>query len=316
MNALTKVAAVVFLLIALVLGYMAVRLAMREPPPPPPPAVAEAPKVEEKTVPVVVANKAIAGGTKLTADMVRVDQWKVAPEVAVASTDSLIGKVLRETVSAGQPVGPYVLAIGLASHLEPGERAVTVPVDELAGAQNRIHPGDLIDVFLMMERNPEVPGSQTRLLQSRVKVLAYGRDSLDGPGEPENAGGGGSGNPAPVARNAMLAVPVAKVNELLLASRSGKLLMVLRSPEDEAVPDTTLFPARTPVLAVKPNLTPEQKAAAQEGVNMAYAGDGLPQLAGPPPMAETQPRPRPAASGGGGRSIEVLRGSTVQNVAY
>lgn len=313
MNSLTKVAAVFFLLVALVLGYLAVRLAMRDAPPPPSsqPVAQSAPQQAEARVPVVVAKENIDAGTRLSETMLKVEQWPVAPEAAVADPGLVAGRVLRENVVAGQPVGPYVLAIGLASHLEPGERAVTIAVDEIAGAQNRIRPGDLIDVFMLMERGAEVQGSQMRLLQSRVKVLAYGRDSVDGPAESERAAG--AGNPAPVARNAMLAVPVAKVNELLLAARAGKLQLVLRSPTDDAVPDPGLFPARTPVLATRAHLTPEQKAAAQEGVNLAFAGDGLTQLAGPTPPA--QPPARAQASGGG-RSVEVLRGSTVQNVAY
>lgn len=312
MNSLTKVAAVFFLLVALVLGYLAVRLAMRDAPPPPSQPLAQsAPQEAEVRVPVVVAKENIDAGTRLSETMLTVEQWKVAPEVAVADPGLVAGRVLREKVVAGQPVGPYVLAIGLASHLEPGERAVTIAVDEIAGAQNRIRPGDLIDVFMLMERGAEVQGSQMRLLQSRVKVLAYGRDSVDGPAESERAAGAGTGNPAPVARNAMLAVPVAKVNEILLAARAGKLQLVLRSPADDAVPDPSLFPARAPVLATRANLTPEQKAAAQEGVNLAFAGDGLTQLAGPTPSPPARPQ-----TSGGGRSVEVLRGSTLQNVAY
>ncbi|WP_208621877.1 Flp pilus assembly protein CpaB [Bordetella genomosp. 12] len=313
MNSLTKIAAVFFLLVALALGYLAVRLAMREAPPPPPPVVQSAPAPVGKTLAVVVASKDLEAGTRLSEDMLEIAQWPTAPEIAVAEPGLVTGHTLRQAVAKGQPVGPYVLAKGLAAHLEPGERAITIPVDEIVGAQNRIRPGDLIDVFMMIERGPEVSGSQMRLLQSRVKVLAYGRDSVDGPAEPERAAGGGSGNPAPVARNAMLAVPVAQVNELLLAARSGKLQLALRSPEDTAVPDPSLFVARTPVLAPRANLTPQQKAAVHDGVNMAFAGDGLSQLAGPP--APAQPIARAPATGGG-RSVEVLRGSTVQNVAY
>ncbi|QGF01745.1 Flp pilus assembly protein CpaB [Bordetella holmesii] len=272
MNSLTKIAAVFFLLVALALGYLAVRLAMREAPPPPPAQVAQsAPAPAEKTHAVVVAKKDLEAGTRLSNDMLEVAQWNAAPDIAVADPGLVSGHILRQAVAKGQPVGPYVLAKGLAAHLAPGERAITIPVDEIVGAQNRIRPGDLIDVFMMMERGPEVQGSQMRLLQSRVKVLAYGRDSVDGPGEPDRAAGGGSGNPAPVARNAMLAVPVAQVNEPLLAARAGKLQLALRSPEDTAVPDPSLFVASTPVLAPRANLTADQNATVHDGVNMAFA---------------------------------------------
>nr|WP_230457554.1 hypothetical protein [Bordetella pertussis] len=48
-------------------------------------------------------------------------------------------------------------------------------------------------------------------------------------------------------------------------------------------------------------------------MNQAYAGEILPQLAGP--TAAPVPKPR-AAGGGGGRSIEVVRGGDVQAVRY
>ncbi len=84
-----------------------------------------------------------------------------------------------------------------------------------------------------------------------MPVLAYGARSVDGAlqAEDKSAKGGGA---AAAARNAVLAVPVERVNELLLASRSGKLLMALRANGDEALPDPALFAARAPALPARP----------------------------------------------------------------
>ncbi|WP_144638173.1 Flp pilus assembly protein CpaB [Bordetella genomosp. 13] len=320
MSNITKIAAVLLVLLAAVLGVLAYRLATQAPPPPPAPTVTHNDTAPARaTFPVVVAAKAIAAGERIAPDALKTEQWPMQPGQSYTSTEKLVGEYVRLDIAAGQPLSDALLAKGLARYLQPGERAVTIPVDETSGVQNRVLPGDMVDLFYVVERGAEVQGTQTRLLQSRVKVLAYGLKSVDGPpaGEEQGSAPGQSRQPPPAPRNAVLAVPVEKVNELLLAAKSGRLQMALRAPEDEAVPDTDLFVARVPVLPVKPGLTAEQQAQAKEAVNAAYAGDVLPQLAGPAPAPEVRPRPRPAAAAGGSsRSIEVVRGTDVQSVRY
>jgi len=314
MSTVTKIAAALLVLLALVLGVLAYRLAVR-PAPPPAPRTDSAPA--RQAYPVVVAAKPIAAGTQIQADDLKVEQWLMRPDASYGSADKLLGEYVRLDIAAGQPLSDAFLSKGLARYLEPGQRAVTIAIDEISGAQNRVQPGDLVDLFFMLERNAEVPGSQTRLLQSRVKVLAFGAKSVDGPprhDEKAASASGSSRTPPPAPRNAVLAVPVENVNELLLAAKSGRVQMVLRAPQDEAQPDPDLFVARAPVLVTRPGLSAAQQAQAKDAVNAAYAGEILPQLAGPAPAPE--PKARPAARTGGGRSIEVVRGTDVQAVRY
>ncbi|KDD95638.1 Flp pilus assembly protein CpaB [Bordetella bronchiseptica MBORD762] len=313
MSTVAKIAAAVLALVALGLGYAAFMLATRPAPPPPKPVVQRA-SAALPTYPVVVAGKPIVAGDRLAADLLKIERWPVQPANGYAESEALLGQMVRQDIPAGEPVTAPMLARGLARHLAPGERAVTIAVDELSGAQNRILPGDLVDVFVVMDRGIEVPGTQTRLLQSRIKVLAYGQRSVDGPPQGEEKPSVAQrGQPPAAPRNAMLAVPVERVNELLLAAKAGRLQLVLRSPEDVDVPDLALFPERAPVLALRAGLTAEQQRDGKDGVNQAYAGEILPQLAGP--TAAPVPKPR-AAGGGGGRSIEVVRGGDVQAVRY
>ncbi|MCV6903860.1 MAG: Flp pilus assembly protein CpaB, partial [Achromobacter xylosoxidans] len=182
--------------------------------------------------------------------------------------------------------------------------------DEVVGGGNRIAPGDLVDVFFLLEKGVEIQAGQARLLQSRVRVLAYGTASVDGP-EDKGTLPGPPGQPA---RTAVLAVPVEQVSELLLAGRSGRLQLALRPVGDDGGPDTQLFAQRAAVLSPRPDLTPEQRALLQSGPNRAYAGESLAQLEG------TSPAARPAAvratGGGGGRSVEILRGDKSERVRY
>src|SRR5690606_32505894 len=142
-------------------------------PPRPAPAVSQ--------YPVVLAATAIAAGTRLEPAMLKVEQWPVSLSQGYARPEDLLGGVARLDIAAGGPVAGPSLAPGLARQRRAGGRAVAVPVDELVGAGNRVMPGDMVDVFFALEKNQEVQGSQVRLLQSRVRVLAYGMQSIDGP---------------------------------------------------------------------------------------------------------------------------------------
>ncbi|MEI2415644.1 Flp pilus assembly protein CpaB [Orrella sp. JC864] len=318
MSNISKILAAALVLLALILGLFALRLA-RQPAPPPESAVQRQaePQQPQPSVGVVVAARAIEAGRQLTAEDLKVEQWQLAPALAHRDPQPLVGEYVRVALGAGEPVLQSALMRGLSAYLEAGERAVTIPIDEVVGAAGRILPGDRVDVFFSLARGNEVQGTQSRLLQSRVRVLAYGGDSLDGPvraqdeGEAANRGR----NPPAAPRNAILAVPVEQVNELLLATRSGTLQLALRAPEDTQLPDKELFAERAPVLTGRPGLSSEQRARLDEGINKAYAGDSLPALSGPAPAAApVRTAARPAS--GGQRSIEVVRAGERENVRY
>jgi len=321
MTGVSKIFAAVLLVAGIVLAVVAYYLASRPAPAPAPvPApVATVPASSEPATPaakypVVLAASDLPAGTRLESKSLKVQQWPVSLAQGYAKPEELVGQVVRLDIKAGEPITGQMLAQGLARQLHAGERAVAVPVDEIVGAGNRVMPGDMVDVFFALEKGQEVQGSQVRLLQSRVRVLAYGVDSIDGPpvvSDKPVVQRAGSQVPA---RSALLAVPVERVNELMLASRSGHLQLALRAPDDEALPDRDLFAPRQPVMAVRAGLTAEQREALEAGPNRAYAGDSLAQLDGPAP----QPVGRPGIGAGssGGRTIEILRGDSAQHVRY
>lgn len=317
MSSLSKIIAGVLLAAGIVLAFVAWRLASAPSAPPAAPAgpvaATATPPAETpvKRYPVVVAAAAIPAGTRIDSDkMLRVDQWQVALSGSYSATTPLQGAYTRVDVAAGDPLLPSMLAQGLARQLKPGERALAIAVDEVVGGGNRIAPGDLVDVFFLLEKGVEIQGGQARLLQSQVRVLAYGAASVDGPEEKSTL----PGPPGQPARTAVLAVPVEQVNELVLASRSGRLQLALRPVGDEGKPDTQLFAQRSAVLPARADLTPEQREQLQSGPNRAYAGDSLAQLDAPTPAAK--PAPARAAGGAGGRTVEILRGDKSERVRY
>ena len=217
--------------------------------------------------------------------------------------------------------------------LRPGERALAVPVDELVGAGNRILPGDFVDVFLNLRNaQPSVNGpgeaGQTRLLLSRLRVLSYGQQDIapvatevstgsdvDTRNDPRAADITGSGSshanntePAQPARSAVLAVPVADANRLLLGAQQGKLFLALRNPADTGQPDLALFPQSRGVIDParagcgtaagasapgKPCLRRHRQRCA--GRPWHGAGAHRPRRTGPGAGATPQRRARPAS---------------------
>jgi pilus assembly protein CpaB len=151
-----------------------------------PKAVAAAPV---KTGPqVLVATRALPVGTIITAEAFRYQPW---PEELVEeayfieggdkaiSQEELIGTVVRNAVTAGQPITQGSLVKPgdrgfLAAALSPGMRAVTVPVSALTGVAGFVFPGDRVD--LVLTQNIAGPGGPplkvTETIIRNLRVLA------------------------------------------------------------------------------------------------------------------------------------------------
>lgn len=100
------------------------------------------------------------------------------------------------------------------------------------------------------------------------------------------------------ARSAVLAVPVADANRLLLGAQQGKLFLALRNPADTGLPDLALFPQSRGVIDPLRGLDAEQQLALQRPENHAFAGIDGDALAGrgsaPPRSTADAPARAPA----------------------
>ena len=94
-----------------------------------------------------------------------------------ASIDGLVGTVVRNAVTAGQPLTQGSLVKPgdrgfLAAALGPGMRAVTVPVSALTGVAGFVFPGDRVDLVLTQNVNassgPPLKVSETIVRNLRV----------------------------------------------------------------------------------------------------------------------------------------------------
>ncbi|MDB5726099.1 MAG: cpaB [Novosphingobium sp.] len=116
------------------------------------PAMTQGPKV-------LVAQRALAVGTIVTQDSISFQAW---PKEMVqdayflegaADISKLLGTVVRNPITAGQPVTlGSLVAPGdrgfLAAALGPGMRAVTITVSSKTGVGGFIFPGDHVDLLL------------------------------------------------------------------------------------------------------------------------------------------------------------------------
>jgi pilus assembly protein CpaB len=331
---LTRIAAVALIALALLLAVVAFLVSRRAAP-----TVVAAPQVagQPQQWPVVEAAGELPAGHPINAADLRIGSAPQAPQGGYASIAEATGAVPVHTIAAGTPLNSALMARGYALRLNPGERALAVPVDELVAAGNRILPGDYVDVFLNL-RAPQGMGTegqaQARLLLSRMRVLSYGAaDTAPGQAAPTDTAGEAStdaraqdiqgsasttsntsstSTSAPV-RSAVLAVPVAEANRLLLGAQQGRLFLALRNPADVGQPDQALFAQPGGVLDARRELSPEQRLALQSPENDAYAGIDSDALAGrstrsparsPAPVRASAPRQAPRLD----RGVEIIRG--------
>lgn len=334
---LTRIAAIALIALAVLLALVAFIVGRT-----PAAAPAAAPLASQPgaaTITVVEAIARLPAGVPITAAGVRLAQRTQPVPGAPSELAAVVGKVPVQDIAEGGTISQSLLAQGFSLQLRPGERALAVPVDELVGAGNRILPGDFVDVFLNLRSSSNAingvqDAAQTRLLLSRLRVLSYGQQDItpvaveqaptaESASDPRaaditgsassNSTSKGSTEASQPARSAVLAVPVAEANRLLLGAQQGKLFLALRNPADTGLPDVALFAPAPGVLDPVRGLDAEQQAALQRPENYAYAGLDGEALAGkgvaqrtPAAPAARTPAPRRSAPRAAG--IEIIRG--------
>lgn len=330
----TRIAAIALIALAVLLALIAFVVGRRASTAPSDSAPASVAADAPQAVMVVEASGRLAAGVPIEPGQVRMASRPQAPSGAYLDVSSVIGLVPTQDVPEGTLLQQGLLAQGFSLQLRPGERALAVPVDELAAAGNRILPGDFVDVFLNL-RGAQGLGekeqtAQTRLLLSRLRVLSYGMQDLHPPqaqgeqeaitsadndpraadirGSSSNSGSGSNRTEQP-ARSAVLAVPVADANRLLLGAQQGKLFLALRNPADTGIADPSLFPQPRPVLAPARGLDADRTAALTHPENDAYAGiDGDAQAGRSTARTPQAAAPVRRAAAPRAAGIEIIRG--------
>ncbi|MGE5584344.1 MAG: Flp pilus assembly protein CpaB [Bacillota bacterium] len=179
--------------------------------------------VSVKNVPVVAAKATIPPRTKITPDMIYIKEIPEAGVHARAAREAadVVGLFTRYEILEGEPVIMDRLygenePVGLASSVPRDKRAVTVPVNEVAGVAGFVKPGDRVDVVATVGGNEETGDVAFTVLED-VEVLAVAQDTED-----KNQG------KAKVSTSVTLAVTPSQAERLALTEEMGNLRLALR----------------------------------------------------------------------------------------
>ena len=199
------------------------------------PAVPVGPKI-------LVARKALPVGTIIDQEALTFQPWpselmqeayytEGSPD---ADMSKLLGTVVRNPITAGQPVtrgalvGPKDRGF-LAAALGPGMRAVTVPVSATSGVAGFVFPGDRVDMVLTQEvtgggDGPPLKVSETIVRNLRVLAVDQRIDSLNEEGQTE----------AQVSTSVTIEATPRIAEKIAVAQSLGMLSLSLRSIADNA----------------------------------------------------------------------------------
>lgn len=243
------------------------------------------------TLQVIVAQRDLQMGTRLQPDMLQTLAWPKAAGIQdpLTTLDQAVGRVIHMPVLRGEPLLQSKLAAegekgGLSSVLAPGQRAVTVKVNEIMGVAGFALPGNFVDVMVNMPDGENQPVS--KIVIERIQVLAVAQDVSTNESKPR------------VVNAVTLQVSPQQAEQIDLARSVGTLSLVLRSYSD-------IIPVQT-AGSRKLDLLP-QVAAAVVASSAAKPAPARPRAARPaPPAAAAAPAPAPPAPEPS--RFEVIRG--------
>ncbi|MCG0274876.1 MAG: Flp pilus assembly protein CpaB [Thermosediminibacteraceae bacterium] len=176
---------------------------------------------------VVVAKKKIPPRMIITEDMIEVREIPSAyvVEGAVAEKKDAVGKLSRteiypgELLLAGKLLDRKTTGAGLSAKVEPGKRAISIPVDNVMGLHGLINTGDRVDIIVTFE----LPGEKTPIsatVVQNVPVLAVNAN-LETPTQLKEE-----------PKTVTVMVEPREAQKIALAIQQGSIQLVLRSPQD------------------------------------------------------------------------------------
>jgi pilus assembly protein CpaB len=190
----------------------------------------EAAPVAAPTLQVLVARTPVHTGQIVKPDDLRWQSW---PEGSLASTyviegkrplSDFVGAVARVPIDAGEPVSEGKLVLAgtrgfMAAVLQPGARAVSVPVTATSAVSGFIYAGDRVDVLLTHVLNTQDgQHNATETVLRNARVIAMDQKLDFSPGDKPD-----------IAKTATLELTPKQSEIITLAVKMGDLSLVLRS---------------------------------------------------------------------------------------
>src|SRR6476620_1951834 len=193
------------------------------------------------TLQVLVARNAIHTGQIVKPDDLRWQSW---PEGSLAPTyiiegkrpmSDFVGAVARGSIAAGEPISEGKLVLAgtrgfMSAVLQPGTRAVSVPITATSAVSGFIYAGDRVDVLLthvlqsLTGEKEQHTATETVLRNARVIAMDQRLDFS--PGDKPDVG-----------KTATLELTPKQSEIVTLAVKMGDVSLALRSLQDPAAKD-------------------------------------------------------------------------------
>ena len=191
--------------------------------------------VTAEVEPLYVALEDIEMGRPIGVEVIKLEDWPKgkAPAGALSQLEDIEGRVPKTKIFAGEPILDFKLLTkgdsgGGADVLVPkGYRVVPVKVDEVSGVAEMILPGNRVDVYLHVKKSCEFQQSMVKQILQNAKVFAVG-STWSRADEDERT---------IRAKTVSLVLTPAQAMKVTLAAETGKISLVLRSPEDSDASD-------------------------------------------------------------------------------
>ena len=186
---------------------------------------------QNRMVRIVVASQALAFGTPLSSQNVRLVNWPASslPEGAFTSlAEATKSRVSLRPIVAGEPVLASKVSgangrATLSANLPVGQLAFSVPISETTSAGGFIRPGDVVDV-LVTRRIPGDGSTDTDKMTDVVleSIPVLGVDQVSDESKTDPA----------IGKSATLQVDTFGAQKLALAQQLGVLTLALRNVAD------------------------------------------------------------------------------------
>lgn len=250
---------------------------------------AEARAAEVTTRPVVVATADITEGGRLTAGALSLRSFtsEAVPQGAFEHPDSLVGRVVRFPIFAGEAVTESKLAPtgasgGLEVKIRPGYRAMAIPVNEHIGISGFIQPNARVDVIVTLRPGRSSGDRISKVFLQNMRVLSVG----------EHIRRGDDGKPM-TANTVTLEVSPEEAEMLAVAMNEGVLQLALRGYGDA---DSTLTKGAAPAQVLAAARKIEEQRPRTTRVR-------------PRPKPQPPPQPAPTVSERATMKVQIFRGT-------
>lgn len=256
-------------------------------------------KAELATTSVVVAAQDVDIGSALAKGQLTVVAWPSTsvPKGSLSRPEELLGRVVNTSLARGEPVletklAPVGAKAGLSSIIAPGQRAVTVRVNEIVGVAGFALPGNYVDI--LVNTRDAAGRDVSKIILENVLVLAVAQQADRDETKPK------------VVSTVTVELSPDKVEKLDLARSVGQLSLVLRNQFESQTIQTSgarredLLGLQQPATAVVPAPRTARASAPATAPASATVRAAAPAAAAAP-VAPPPQRTREV-------SVEVIRG--------